>query len=113
MDHTSSGHDRSAAARAHLRRWDASAHRWHQTQWRRQPPSPAEVALLTTVVIWGLAWKAVSLWRAAGDNSKPWFAVLFVSNTAGILDALYIFVVSANRRRSARDQGELHRSRRG
>ncbi len=76
----------------------------HQTQYH--PASPAKVTLLTIVVAWGLAWKAVSLWRAARDNSKPWFIVLFVSNTAGILDALYIFRVSTNRRRREQEQAQ-------
>ena len=58
---------------------------------------PAGMVLL---IVWSLAWKAASLWRAAKDDSKPWFATLFVTNTGGILDALYIFKFSPNAKKS-------------
>ncbi len=54
---------------------------------------------MVAVVVWSLAWKAASLWRAAKDDSKPWFATLFVVNSAGILDALYIFFISPHRKK--------------
>ena len=58
------------------------------------PSSSEGRAIVGTIVVWGLAWKAVSLWTAARNDSKPWFATLFLSNTLGILDAVYIFGVS-------------------
>jgi hypothetical protein len=58
------------------------------------------------VAAWSLAWKGASLWRAAKDNSKPWFITLLISNTVGILDSVYIFGVSAaRRRRGQKDAG--------
>lgn len=54
--------------------------------------------LIGVLVAWTLAWKGASLWRAAKDDSKPWFVTLLVSNTLGILDAIYLFGVSASRR---------------
>ncbi|CAN5194532.1 hypothetical protein BH09ACT6_BH09ACT6_20500 [soil metagenome] len=62
--------------------------------------SPAQQKILGVAVVWGLAWKAASLWRAARDENKPWFAALFVVNSVGFLDALYLFVVSPLRRRA-------------
>jgi len=56
--------------------------------------------MLTAAVAWSLAWKGASLWHAARDGSKPWFAALLVSNTLGVLDAVYLFGV----RRRARDR---------
>ena len=54
--------------------------------------------LVIVLVAWSVAWKGASLWRAAKDDSKPWFVTLLVSNTLGILDAIYLFGVSDSRR---------------
>lgn len=47
---------------------------------------------LLPFVIWSIFWKGWALWRAAKNDSKPWFIALLVINTLGILDILYIFV---------------------
>lgn len=44
------------------------------------------------MIIWSLVWKGWALWRAAKNDSKPWFVVLLIVNTLGILEILYIFV---------------------
>jgi hypothetical protein len=62
-------------------------------------PSAATRGLVVSVVAWSLAWKGASLWRAANEGSKPWFITLLISNTAGVLDAIYLFGVSTPRRR--------------
>lgn len=49
-------------------------------------------AFLIPLVIWGLFWKGWALWRAVKNDSKPWFIVLLVVNTLGILEILYIFI---------------------
>ena len=54
---------------------------------------PGAKALLVAGVAWSLAWKGASLWRAARNGSKPWFVALLLSNTLGVLDAIYLFVV--------------------
>ncbi len=70
--------------------------------------SQPKAAAFGSLVVWSLAWKAASMWRAAKDDSKPWFATLFVVNSAGILDALYLFVLSPRRkRREQPEQPEL------
>lgn len=43
-------------------------------------------------VIWSIFWKGWALWKAAKNDSKPWFIALLIINTLGILDILYIFV---------------------
>lgn len=48
--------------------------------------------IMALVILWVLPWKAVSLWKAVKNNSKPWFVVLLVLNTLGILEILYIFI---------------------
>ena len=47
---------------------------------------------LFPLVVWSLIWKGWALWRAAKNDSLPWFIALLILNTAGILDILYIFV---------------------
>lgn len=61
--------------------------------------SPARRAVLIAVIAWSLAWKGVSLWRAARNGSKPWFVALLLSNTLGVLDAVYLFAVEGRRPR--------------
>jgi hypothetical protein len=69
--------------------------------------APAVRGLIVALVAWSLAWKGASLWRAAKDEKKPWFVTLLVSNTLGILDAIYIFGVSGARRRAERDEDSI------
>ncbi|QWT24067.1 hypothetical protein KPL76_01080 [Subtercola sp. PAMC28395] len=66
--------------------------------------SPLQQKILAAVMVWGLAWKAASLWRAARNDSKPWFATLFLVNSAGILDAFYLFVASPIARRAREER---------
>ena len=56
------------------------------------------VSLLITA--WVLPWKAIALWKAAKNDSTPWFIVLLIFNTLGILEILYIFVFSKKQRTS-------------
>ena len=44
------------------------------------------------LTIWSVIWKAIALWRAGRNNQVGWFVVLFLINTIGILEILYIFV---------------------
>lgn len=45
------------------------------------------------IALWVLPWKGVALWKAAKNGSKPWFIVLLILNTLGVLEILYIFVL--------------------
>jgi len=53
-------------------------------------------ALIPLFLIWSFIWKGMALWRAAQNNSKPWFVVLLLVNTMGILEILYLYVFSKN-----------------
>jgi hypothetical protein len=59
------------------------------------------------IVAWTLAWKGAALWRAAKDDSRPWFITLLISNTAGILDSVYLFGVSAAKRRQRQEERSM------
>ena len=64
-------------------------------------------AILVAVVAWNLAWKGASLWRAARNGSKPWFVALLLSNTMGVLDAIYLFGVDRRHRLEEFDEEEI------
>jgi len=49
---------------------------------------------LILLIIWTMPWKGVALWKAAKNKHKKWFIVLFVLNTAALLDIAYIFYFS-------------------
>ncbi len=50
--------------------------------------------LFAVLAIWSIAWKGVTLWKSARNNSIPWFVVLLVINLFGLLEILYIFIFS-------------------
>jgi methionyl-tRNA synthetase len=50
--------------------------------------------LLIPLTIWSLFWMGWALWRAARNDSKAWFLILLLVHTMGILDIIYIFLVS-------------------
>ena len=68
---------------------------------------PATRGLVVGVVVWSLAWKGASLWRAARNGSKPWFVALLLSNTLGVLDAVYLFGVDRRRRWQRLDEATV------
>jgi hypothetical protein len=49
--------------------------------------------VLILAAIWVLPWKGVALWKAARNNSKPWFIILLVINTLAVLEIIYIFFI--------------------
>lgn len=48
--------------------------------------------IIVPLVLWSLFWKAVALWHAAKRSNKIWFVVLFLVNTVGILDIIYLIL---------------------
>ena len=44
------------------------------------------------LILWSLIWKGLALWRAANNREKVWFILLFVVNTFGILDIIYLIL---------------------
>ena len=54
----------------------------------------AALVLVLILSIWTLIWKGLALWKASKKNSIPWFVIILVVNTIGILEILYLFVFS-------------------
>jgi len=61
--------------------------------------------IMVVVMAWSLVWKGIALWKAARLGSKPWFIILLVVNTVGILEIVYIFLVA--RRKSVPPSGGM------
>jgi methionyl-tRNA synthetase len=59
------------------------------------------IALVIVLGVWEAVWKAIALWRAGNDRNLLWFVLMFVLNTVGILEIIYIFGISRPRRASA------------
>jgi hypothetical protein len=59
---------------------------------KKTPDVPRELrAAIVVAAAWSVAWKGFSLWRAAGNGSKPWFVLLLLTNSLGVMDAIYLF----------------------
>ena len=53
--------------------------------------SPGAKVLIALAIVWTLIWKGIALWKAGQNGHKAWFVVLFLVNTIGILEIIYIF----------------------
>lgn len=51
---------------------------------------------LFAVIAWVIVWKGLALWRAAALRQKGWFVALLLVNTLGILEIIYLFLISSN-----------------
>jgi methionyl-tRNA synthetase len=54
--------------------------------------------LFAVVAIWLLTIKGLALYRAGAQRQKGWFVALFVINTFGILELVYLLAISKRRR---------------
>jgi len=50
--------------------------------------------IIAIVALWSAPWKGIALWKASRNNDLVWFIILFLVNTVGILEILYIFIFS-------------------
>ena len=50
--------------------------------------------LIPLAIVWSMAWKGIALWRAGRNSHLVWFLVMFIINTVGILEIIYIFAFS-------------------
>lgn len=53
------------------------------------------LALLLIVLVWEFFWKGIALWYAARRGSKPWFVILLIVNSIGILPIIYLFATKS------------------
>lgn len=50
--------------------------------------------LVTLLALWSMIWKGIALWKAARRDQMGWYVALFIINTAGLLEIIYIFAVA-------------------
>jgi methionyl-tRNA synthetase len=46
------------------------------------------------LLLWSLVWKGMALWHAGRRDEKPWFILLLIVNTMGILEIVYLVFVA-------------------
>lgn len=56
------------------------------------------VSIIMIVTVWSSIWKGIALWRAGRNHHLAWFICIFIFNTVGILEIIYIFGFSRSRR---------------
>jgi methionyl-tRNA synthetase len=61
--------------------------------------SSQNLPMLFLLVGWSLIWKGIALWKAAKNNQKGWFVAIFLLNTFGILEMIYIFIVAKRKKK--------------
>lgn len=54
--------------------------------------------ILILIIFWTIPWKGWALWKSARLNDKGWFIALLVFNTLGILEILYLFIISKKKK---------------
>ena len=52
--------------------------------------------LVALAIIWSLTWKGLALWKSASFRQKYWFIAILLVNTLGLLEIIYLFVVTRN-----------------
>lgn len=50
--------------------------------------------LFVVLLVWSAVWKGIALWRAGNNRHLVWYICMFIFNTAGILEIIYIFAFS-------------------
>jgi len=60
--------------------------------------TPLQMIVVILAVIWTIPWKGLALWKAAKKGDLVWFIVLLVINTLGILEIIYIFIFSREKK---------------
>ena len=54
---------------------------------------------MVLILAWVLPWKGIALWKAAQNKDKKWFIAFLILNTLAILEILYIFSISKNKKK--------------
>ena len=50
------------------------------------PSSP----IFYILIAWSLVWKGIALWNSARNKQLVWYIAIFIINTVGILEIIYL-----------------------
>ena len=50
--------------------------------------------VIIVLAIWSIIWKGLALWKSARRGDKYWFIAMLIINLVGLLEIIYIFVVT-------------------
>lgn len=59
------------------------------------PSSP----IFYLLIAWLVVWKGIALWHAASNKQLIWYIALFIINTAGILEIIYLIFFKKRKER--------------
>ncbi|MBD3318466.1 hypothetical protein GF342_01000 [Candidatus Woesearchaeota archaeon] len=48
------------------------------------------IPTILALAVWQVVWKGFGLWHAARNKQLPWFMVILIFNTVGILSIVYL-----------------------
>lgn len=54
--------------------------------------------LFVLITVWSIAWKAIATWHAARNSQLGWFIALFIINTIGVLEIIYLIFFAKRKR---------------
>jgi len=55
--------------------------------------------VIIPLLVWSAFWKGWALWVAGKRKEKLWFIILFIVNTVGILEMIYLWTRKRKRKR--------------
>jgi len=55
--------------------------------------------VIIILALWTIPWKGWALWKSARRGQSAWFVMMFLFNSLAILEILYIFVFSRERKK--------------
>lgn len=50
--------------------------------------------VILVLALWSIVWKGLALWKSARRGDKWWFIVMLIVNLVGLLEIVYIFLVT-------------------
>ncbi len=61
--------------------------------------SPLWLGILAVAMVWSAIWKGIALWKSGRNGQLAWFVVMFIVNTIGILEIVYIFAFQKKKKK--------------
>ena len=46
--------------------------------------------IILPILAWCMVWKGIALWKCGRHNQLPWFIVILIVNTLGLLEIVYL-----------------------